>query len=77
MIVSGNKNVCKNIKKCPAFKNFSTEKFKEFIVISNKYCVSENHKECKRYVLKEEGEKVPVDLHPDGHTVEEWSKEEE
>ncbi|MEM5879078.1 MAG: hypothetical protein QXU74_01115 [Candidatus Aenigmatarchaeota archaeon] len=71
LILSGDKNVCKNVRKCPMFKRFSFYDFKEFVEVVNKYCVSENHKNCKRFILKEEGKEVPAKLHPDGHLIEE------
>lgn len=43
-------------------------------LITSKYCVSKDHKTCKRYLLKEKGEEVPINLHPDGYFVDEWSK---
>jgi len=74
LILSGEKNVCKNVKKCPAFKNFTLSNFEQFVSMANQYCVSENHKNCQRFLLKEKGEEVPINLHPDGHFVKEWSE---
>jgi hypothetical protein len=76
-ILKTDKPVCKNIKKCPAFKNFQSADFDEFAEISNTYCTSANHKNCQRYITKETGEPVPIDLHPDGSRVEKWKKDSE
>ncbi|MDH4330195.1 MAG: hypothetical protein OEV93_01455 [Candidatus Moranbacteria bacterium] len=69
--------VCKNISKCPAFKNFQIEDFDEFVEISNEYCTSKNHINCQRYITKEKGEVVPIDLHPNGTSVEKWKSQDE
>jgi len=74
LILTGDAKVCANIRKCPAFKNFELSDFEKFILMTDKYCVSENHKNCQRFILKAKGEEVPVSLHPDGHLVEGWSK---
>ncbi len=71
-ILSGDKNVCQNITKCQAFKNFQTLDFERFINMTTEWCVSENHRNCQRYILKSRGEIVPFNLHPDGITVKEW-----
>jgi hypothetical protein len=71
-ILSGNPEVCKNIAKCPAFKNFKLSNFTEFIEMSEAYCVRGNHLNCRRYVMKDRGEVVPPDLHPDGRTIAGW-----
>lgn len=68
--------VCKNIKKCPAFKHFQSENFDEFVRMSNKFCTSKDHVTCQRYIIKEKEEEVPIDLHPDGRRIPEWKEEE-
>jgi hypothetical protein len=73
LILSGDKNVCENIRKCPAFKKFEMGDFKKFMEMSEKWCVSKNHVACKRYLMKKSGKDVPITLHPDGHTVAEWA----
>jgi hypothetical protein len=61
--------VCKNIKCCPAFKRFSMFDTQQFLDITHKYCVSEkNHTTCQRYILKEAGDPVPLELNPNGST---------
>ncbi len=65
-------DVCKNIGKCPAFKNFQVGDFNKFVEISNRFCTSKNHVSCKRYITKESGQPVPISLHPDGSFVKEW-----
>ena len=73
LILNGDKAVCPNIKKCVAFKKFKLQDSQKFILVADKYCVSEDHKNCQRFITKAKGEEVPVNLHPDGHLVEEWS----
>ncbi|MEM2954920.1 MAG: hypothetical protein QW625_03170 [Candidatus Nanoarchaeia archaeon] len=69
LILSGNKDICENIRKCPFFRRFTLYDFDKFVEISNKYCTSKNHIKCKRYILKKQGKEVPENLHPDGHFV--------
>lgn len=73
-ILQTSEPVCKNIKKCPAFKNFQSEDFDEFVKISNTYCTSPDHTKCKRYIIKESEKPVPIDLHPDGSVVKKWKE---
>jgi uncharacterized protein YlzI (FlbEa/FlbD family) len=72
LILNNDPIVCKNISKCPAFKNFNLEVSEDFLKISGKFCTSKGHKNCQRYILKEKGEEVPKNLHPDGHIVDDW-----
>jgi len=40
--------------------------FEEFVVITKRYCLSENNLNCQRYILKKQGKPVPKELLPDG-----------
>jgi len=71
-ILKTQKNICQHIKNCPAFKNFQSCEFKEFVELSNKYCTSENHTKCKRYIFNKKGKNVPKALHPNGTIVTKW-----
>jgi hypothetical protein len=73
LIITGKKEVCVNIKKCPAFKKFSLYEADKFIDMCNKFCTSKNHVSCQRFIRKMKGEEVPVTLHPDGHLISEWT----
>ncbi len=67
--------VCKNIKNCPAYRNFQKQDFDEFVEISNKYCTSLGYKKCERYVLSKAGKKVSPCMHPNGECIQEWKPE--
>ncbi len=65
------KNICKNVDNCEAFKFFKSINFDEFLKITTIFCLSDNSINCKRYILKDSGKEVPLDLHPDGSKIEE------
>ncbi|MFC1608551.1 hypothetical protein ACFL2R_00045 [Patescibacteria group bacterium] len=67
-------SVCKNVKKCSAFKKFQRKNFDEFVKISNEFCTGD-YKNCLRYQKKEKGEPVPENLHPEGGLIREEEKE--
>jgi hypothetical protein len=72
LIMSDAKNVCPNVRKCPAFRNFQFFDLDKFVGITSKYCTSSRHDACRRFILKSSGAEVPVNLHPDGSIVREW-----
>jgi len=68
-------SVCKNIMNCPVFSKFQIDDFDKFMELSREYCVSKNHKKCKRYIISKKGKGVPPHLHPDGRYIKEWKNQ--
>jgi hypothetical protein len=57
---------CECITGCPTYESFKASDFKEFVMMSKRYCLSENNLHCHRYILKKQGKTVPRELRPDG-----------
>jgi len=57
---------CEFIAKCPAYKHFQKGDLKKFVEMTNKFCLSEENKECSRYKMRETGQTPPENLLPDG-----------
>ena len=58
--------VCECVSGCPAYESLMVGDFEEFVVITKRYCLSENKLNCQRYILKKQGKPVPKELLPDG-----------
>lgn len=61
--------VCECVIGCPAYESLKVGDFEQFVVIANQYCLSENSRNCKRYILKKQGKPVSKELLPDGSTI--------
>jgi len=57
---------CPNTAGCPIYAKFKTEALKNIYI--RMYCTSKFDK-CKRKQIKDRGEKVPLDLLPDGKSL--------
>lgn len=66
--------VCEFAQGCQAFQHMQVGDFQEFVKITREYCLSAGKVHCKRYQLRKAGSKVPLDLHPDGRIIEEWTE---
>lgn len=58
--------VCECVSGCPAYDFLKVGDFEEFVLIAKQYCLSENNRQCQRYILRQQGKPVPQDLLPDG-----------
>lgn len=57
-------DTCEMIDWCQIYKSLSLDNFKEFLSVTNGYCLSSNNVNCKRYQAKKRGEIPPPDLMP-------------
>lgn len=59
---------CPNFEKCPFCEcnNLTKEESSD---LQSRYCLTGNYPECARYQFGISGEKVPINLHPDGHMI--------
>ena len=61
--------VCECVAGCPAYEFLKIGDFKQFLIITSQYCLSENNLNCKRYILRKQGQPVPKELLPDGSKI--------
>jgi len=57
-------DVCEMVDICMIYKDISRSNFEKFIDITNRFCLSPNNVNCKRYQVKKRGEIPPPDLMP-------------
>ncbi|MDD2654058.1 MAG: hypothetical protein PHI86_03005 [Candidatus Omnitrophica bacterium] len=60
---------CEYMRKCPVYAQFKSGDFDKLIEITKQYCLFDKFLYCKRYALEKAGMKVPVELLPDGSTL--------